>query len=324
MARGFEASNLSENCIHARPGQLLCACCMAGGAVCFPEEKAQVQSLQDAINRDQNVHIILKTAFDDAGARTELYHQLTPEQRKRDLDILHAMGETPETVRTAKIWTELLREYIPDCTSICAPYETQTGIWQNCPNAKEKYYSQGLAAICPPRDAKEKACAKSCSCQALADAKAVSVRAHHLMCMICVLGGPNPNEPLEEDNLVELWGKIRENPEIPITLLEGPGACVVCPPCYAFDPESRLCFVSCSLRDRKKDLDVFAKLGLQPGDTLSAREILRKIYQTIKTVEGICWFPQRRGFEWKNCVSIEDMSFAKGMETVAKDLGFDA
>lgn len=323
MKRGFESSDLSENRVEARPAELLCACCMHGGAACTAEDADRVACLRKRIREDSNVHVVLKTAFDEAGARTELYDQTTPAQRKRDLDILREMGATPETVRTAQAWSELLAEYIPDPAPICAPYERQTQDWQNCPNAHAGFYEKGLASLCLTRGDCEMACAKKSSCEMLEKADTFSVRAHHFLCMICFVGGKNPDEPLDEDNLYELWQKILREPDVPITVIEGPGDCIICPPCYAYNPESRLCFIAGSLRDRKKDLDVFSKISMVPGDTLPAREILYRIYKNIANVNGICRFEERRGFEWRNCRTHEWGAFERGMRIVADALSFD-
>ena len=323
MKRGFEASDLMENCIEARPSELLCACCMHGGAECTAENPEKVAALLKRIREDGNVHIVLKSAFDDCGARTELYEKTTPLQRKRDLDIMREMGAIPESVRTARFWQELLKEYIPHNEHICAPFETESEHWYNCSQANSECYENGVKTLCVNRDKTEKACVKESSCKALMASDHLTVRAHHFMCMICFLGGNNPNEPLVEDNLYELWQKILENPEIPVTVIEGPGDCVICPPCHAFNTESRLCIYPCSLRDRKKDIEVFAKLNMIPGDTIPAREMLWRIYKNIKRVDGICRFEERRVYEWKNCRPLTDESFVRGMRTVVKELHFE-
>ena len=322
MKRGFEGSDLSENIIEARPGEFFCACCKNGGAECTAEDPEKVDALLKRIKEDQNVHVVFKTAFDDAGARTELYEKTTVAQRKRDLDILRDMGTIPESVRTAKIWAQLMEEYIPSCSKICAPFKEEHPGYKNCSNADKDFYAKGLKSLCPERDKCEKACVKESSCKALAEAKAFSIRAHHLMCIICHRGGSAPDSPLIEDNLYEAWLKIVENHDIPITVIEGPGNCVICPPCYAFNKNTGLCFVSCSLRDRKRDTDVFSILGIQPGDTLPAREIYRRICKHIKNVKGICHFEERRGFEWKNCGQITDTRYMIGREDVMREFGF--
>lgn len=323
MKREYEASDLSVNMIEARPGELLCAHCKFAGAGCPLENEERVQELVDAICKDSQVHIKLRTAFDDVGGRTDLYDKTTPSQRRRDLEILRLMGEVPESIRTAFVWTRLLDEYLPDVSKVCAPNEVPSEVWPNCPNANADYYVKGRATLCPTRDTVVMACDKESSCKMIEESNHLTVRAHHLMCMTGFLARTDRDKPLAVDNLYEIWQKIVENPLIPITLIEGPGDCMVCPPCYGYNPESKLCFMQCSLRDRKKDLEVFARLGLKPGDTLPARELLYLYYKKIKSVDGICRFEERRGYDWRNCRSMEDTSYQTGMEYIAETLGFE-
>jgi len=323
MGKNFEFSDLKENYIEIRPGVLLCAFCKNGGACLTAETDEEVAKVLDAVRIDSNIHIVLKTAFDEAGARTELYEKTTQSQRKRDLDILRGMGATPETVRTFQTWTELLREYIPKSDHICAPHQVETQDWKNCPNAQSDYYETGLKTFCSMRTDEDMVVAKKCSCHKIETAKTLSVRAHHFLCMICFVGGTHSNAPIDEDNLYEVWQRILKDPEIPVTVLEGPGECVICPPCYAFDTDSGLCSIACSLRDRKKDLDVFAKIGMIPGETHSAKEILQRIYKNIKNIEGLCAFEERRGFEWKSCFTHKMGTFERGMAIVAEKLNLD-
>jgi len=324
MKREYEASDLSVNMIEARPGELLCAHCKFAGAGCPMEDPEKVQSLVDAIRKNHQVHIKLRTAFDDVGGRTELYDKTTPSQRRRDLEILRLMGVVPESIRTAFMWTRLLDEYLPDVSKVCAPNEVPSELWPNCPHAHEDYYEKGRKTLCPMRSACEMARDKVTSCKMIEEADHLVIRAHHLLCMTCYIGGSRYGEPLKEDNLYEVWKKIEENPDIPITLIEGPGDCMVCPPCYGYDPESKLCFVGCSLRDRKKDLESFARLGVHPGTTLPAREILRRYNERVKTVDGVCRYEERRGFDWKNCRPHTDPCYPKGRKIIAETLGFPA
>ena len=319
-ARPFEASDLGGNRVTARPGELLCACCMAGGADCVQEDCERVRALRDRIQSNPDVHVSLTTAFDEVGARTPAYESTTPAQRKRDLDILRELGATPETVRTARVWCELMAEYGVSPAALCAPYANETPDWRNCVNARADYFARGLQSICPGRGDDEMARAKRCSCAQLETAPTLSVRVHHFLCMICFVGGTYADAPIDEDNLYELWHRIVKTPEVPVTLIEGPGNCIICPPCYAFCPDTGLCVIGGSLRDRKKDLDVFARISLLPGDTLPAREILQRIYRNIASVDGLCRFDERRGFEWRNCRTHEWGTFEKGMAIVADTL----
>ncbi|NOZ21326.1 MAG: hypothetical protein GXP25_09585, partial [Planctomycetes bacterium] len=55
--------------------------------------------------------------------------------------------------------------------------------------------------------------------------------------------------------------------------------------------------------DYKKDLDVFQKLGLMPGATLTAREAFKLLYERITSTREICGYGDGvvRSEEWKIC-----------------------
>ena len=82
---------------------------------------------------------------------------------------------------------------------------------------------------------------KQKSCLEIEKSDRIIIRPHHLLCVICFIGGENNNIPLAEDNLFEIWDKMRNNPNIPVTIVEGPGECMVCPPCHSFVPERGIC-----------------------------------------------------------------------------------
>ena len=84
----FEKSSLYDQTAEATPTGLMCACCLSGGGKPPVSSLAEIQSLLDSIRRNPDIHVTLKTAFDEAGARTGLFEKMTPQERKRDLDIL--------------------------------------------------------------------------------------------------------------------------------------------------------------------------------------------------------------------------------------------
>jgi hypothetical protein len=57
------------------------------------------------------------------------------------------------------------------------------------------------------------------------------------------------------------------------------------------------------IKDYKKDLDVFQKLGLMPGATLPARRIFDLLYERITSTTEICGFGDgiMRSQEWTVC-----------------------
>ena len=104
-----------------------------------------------------------------------------------------------------------------------------------------------------------------------------------------------------------------EAPGLMITLVDGPGECVICPPCPGYDPDTGMCDLICSLKDRKKDMEVFCRLGLLPGDTLGASEIMHKIFDNISSVEGICKFSEETAHEWACCRTHVNDAYSKGV-----------
>lgn len=79
---------------------------------------------------------------------------------------------------------------------------------------------------------------------------------------------------------------------------------MVCPPCHGYEPERGLCYAGCHLRDRKKDLEVFQRLGLVPGDVLPAEKLISLIYDKLPTVKGICEYGASTSPEWDACSGV--------------------
>ena len=71
---------------------------------------------------------------------------------------------------------------------------------------------------------------------------------------------------------------------------------------------------ACHLRDRKKDLDTMMILGLLPGDTLTAQEIIDRIIKKIPKVTEICNYDLDTSHEWMSCGSAKSGRYEKGIE----------
>jgi len=109
------------------------------------------------------------------------------------------------------------------------------------------------------------------------------------MCLCCSYAGGQGDAPRPNDTLYEIHHRIRRDPEVPITLVEGP--CQACDCCDGFHPETGHCVHGGGLiRDYKKDLDVFQKLGLMPGDTMKARELFDLLFERIPSTRDICGY----------------------------------
>ncbi len=226
---------------------------------------------------------------------------------KRDLDVLQRLGMTPGSVMPAMDLFDQLITALPQADIITGYGVGGSRDWSSSPEEAanyEKGVAKGLGGIFQLRSEAEMARVKEESAQAIYEAETLRLRPHHVMCMTCFYGSHLDNmAPIEEDNLYEAIIAIQRNPDIPITLIEGP--CMICPPCHFYDPEANLCYlhVGIGMRDEKKDLDVLQLLGLEYGDTLPAREYLRLLYEHVPSTQLVCG--QKDGIErspsWRIC-----------------------
>ena len=307
----IELCDRDVNCVAIRPGRLLCLKCLnGGGCLPFMEEEKLDEKLK-LIKENPQVHIKLETSFDDMGARTLMFFRQSVQERKRDLDVLQKLGLLPGDIRIARDLYEMIDLRIKDVKEICGYNGKEGNNWPVCPLADKEFYAKGSKGLNKLKDKDLMKYWKEISCKEIEKADRLVIRAHHLLCIICYISR-DVYEPLAEDNLYELWMKMRNNPDIPVTLIEGPGDCMVCPPCYGFDNDRKLCFVGCHLRDRKKDVDTLQKLDMLPGETLPAVEIIRRIYENIPSNFGICDYEYVSAYQWKGCAGPE--RYQKGLK----------
>ncbi|MCL2298600.1 MAG: hypothetical protein FWC27_00435 [Firmicutes bacterium] len=295
----LEASDLDTNRMELEPRLLLCVNCMRGGGQCA--ETDRLAALCHTIEENPDVHITLVGAFDEVGARTGLFDTQTPAQRRKDLDVLQRLGLCFGDTRTARDLFCRISRRITTLEGICRYPANPCGKWPECALSGGEFYEKGNRPLRDAQEPGEMAARKARSCRALEEADRVVIRAHHLLCIVCFAGREDNGRPIPEDNLFEAWMKFRENPGIPVTLVEGPGACCVCPPCHSYHPARGVCVAACHLRDRKKDLDTFVALGLSPGDTLPARELYRRIMERIPEARAVCGYETDTSCEWTSC-----------------------
>jgi len=299
--------------LEMRPYQLMCLVCRIGAGQGDDPGDERLDDALRAIRRKPYTPITLRAnvssiyAFqnpgrDDDTPEGELYNV------KRDLDILQRLGLLPGTTMPAIDLFDLLFDAIHTARGICAYDEITSEEWRGCPRAfsgnYEKGREKGLAGIFRLRSKEEMARAKQESAQAIYTAERLFIRPHHFMCMTCFYGQHMDDlAPIEEDNLYEAIVAIQRNPDIPVTLKQGP--CMICPPCPYYDPEADLCYlhVGIGLRDEKKDLDVLQRLGLKYGDTIPAHRFLELLYERIPSTKLICGYGDGivRSPSWRIC-----------------------
>ncbi|HPU84063.1 MAG TPA: hypothetical protein PLE60_01830 [Candidatus Latescibacteria bacterium] len=291
----YRNDGLDRPAIRIRAHQLVSTVCWKGGVECPLLARDDAEAILARVGSDPTVSIQLTSPAE----RIPHYATVNPStrseaekrevfDRKRDLHVLQRLGLAPNDTRRARYLYTLLFDRIPTPDGLCA---FDTPGWEGCPLARsgayERVREKGWSAIVYSRTDAEMQAYRERSAAKIASADRLFVRPHHLMCLSCWYAGGKGVGPRPNDTLYEVMVRVRENPEIPITLVEG--CCMACDCCDGFHPETGRCVHDCGLiRDFKKDLDVFQKIGLMPGDTRPAREVFALIYERIPSTRDIC------------------------------------
>jgi hypothetical protein len=209
----------------------------------------------------------------------------------------------PGDTRRARWLYELLFERIDSPARICA---CDTPGWEGCPNAASGVYErvreQGWQTMVHARTREEMDESRRESARRIAEGDRIFLRPHHMMCLACWYAGGEGTGPRPNDTLFEILERLRREPTVPLTLIEG--TCEACYCCDGFDPATTRCTHAGGLiRDYKKDLDVFRKLGLAPGATMPARDFIRLLFERIPSTRDICGYGDGivRSEEWRIC-----------------------
>ena len=305
---------LSGSDLEIRPHHLLCAVCGLGGVECPLLSKDRIDYILHRVGNDATLRIKLVSNADEVvyfrNIRPEDYARMDTQEifnRKRDLDVLQKLGLAPGDTRRARYLYELLFERIETPRGICA-YDTTN--CEGCPHANsgayEKVRAEGWSAIVYKRSDEDKNEYRKTSVAEIYTGDRLYIRSHHLMCMACSYNGGTLNSPRPEDTIYEAIMRIQEDPDVEIVLVEG--CCSLCDPCDGYDTKTDRCVHGGGLiRDYKKDLDVFQKLGLMPGATMKARELFALLFERIPSTKAVCAYGDGviRSNEWGICGGAE-------------------
>jgi hypothetical protein len=226
---------------------------------------------------------------------------------------------TPGAIYPALDLLRLFTKEIKECQNICGAPSHAAEEWKGCKFASSGNYERGLkdavTKLTTTRGITERAVAKQESTRKMYEQEILEIRPHHLLCMACFANGKRfENLPiLKEDNLNEALEICQKNPDIPIKLVAGP--CMICSPCYGFDPCSGTCSADfgMGLRDQKKDLDTLRLLGLKYGDILTAIELYKLIFDRVANLTAVCGFTDanKTGPAWHVCSGENDLAGRK-------------
>jgi hypothetical protein len=122
----------------------------------------------------------------------------------------------------------------------------------------------------------------------------ITLEPYQIMCLICQTGG----KEVKKSNMTfeKILEKIRRNPDIPITL-----RCNVSS-VYAFqNPLKENISEEGELHKKRRNLYILQRLGLVPGATRPARQILNRLLKNITTSIEICGHEEGCLSAWKGC-----------------------
>lgn len=286
--------------------QLLGLICRKGGAECPLIDAERAGAILERMAADPTVSIRLVSDAEELPHYTWGADDPDPEDvlnRMRDLKVLQRLGLCPGDTRRARYLIELLFSRIETPWGICA-FDTEG--WEGCALATSRAYESVLDAgwheVVYCRSNEERAEYRERNEREVAEGDRLYIRPHHLMCMSCWYNGGTASGTRPNDTLAEMLERIHREPDVPITLVEGP--CEACDCCDGYHPDSGRCIHAGGLiRDYLKDLDVFQRIGLMPGDTLPAHEVLDLIYDRIESTSEICGYGDdvMTANEWSIC-----------------------
>ena len=310
--------------------ELPCLVCFAGGCPVPPDVESKYKKILETLHKDPMLPMRLKADLDIACVNTKKKDGIEPDELKfdycaykRDFDILRLLGISTGDIRPAYyIFNELFKE-LKDISSICSGSDANSKIWPACPNCEKGYYekvingkdvySSGVYKILqlPTKEGLVKE--KERTSAEIQKADHLYLRPAHLMCMLCVLGRDSYDEPMWQDNLVEIRRKIQEKPDIPVTLVLGTN-CDVCGPCPVFDKSRNLCLGH--QKPQLRDYMVLCQLGLVPNTTMSAKKLFDLVMSKIKNAKQICgWGDMKEtSNDWRNCVDVCSGNYEKAIE----------
>lgn len=317
--RGSKFTRPDVEPFEVRAHHLLCAICVAGGCDSPPAGRRTIGRLMRALWRYP--YVSLKVAADidlNRAHYLDIYagrgRRTVPKDfdrrradyvgRRKDLEVLRRLGIAPNTSLPAYLAYSILLRRAPTLKGICRSSSPASAVWPECPHARsgcyekitgERNYSskelaelgesldgKGMWAILRPRTREDVRAAKATSANMIRKADRLFIRPHHLLCMLCTA---DVLEPLMYDNLVELRERMKENPDILVTLTEG--CCMVCNPCPEYHTGENIC-IRTHIKDQLRDLMMLEKLDMKPGDTYTAKEIYERVYARMDSLRDVC------------------------------------
>ncbi len=137
----------------------------------------------------------------------------------------------------------------------------------------------------------------------------LKVRPYQLLCLICSFGEDSCGP--QDEKLKQIFEKIREIPTRPIMVVCNAGDM------FSYqDPGVTDDTIKGSDFDRLRDLEILHKLDLMPGAILPARLLLFRVFEQIRSSEGICGYEDSASGEWTGCKKAQSGCYEKALQNV--------
>ncbi|MFH0963756.1 MAG: hypothetical protein V2A58_07060 [Planctomycetota bacterium] len=141
----------------------------------------------------------------------------------------------------------------------------------------------------------------------------LDIRPYQLMCIVCRIG-EGASCDLASDRLDAILNVVRRDPALPLRLRCNVDAG------YRFQNPGRAEDTTESeLFNTKRDLEILKRLGLTPGATWPAIDLVRRLFAEIKSTRGICDYPGPPSPHWRSCRRAGSGFYEKGLA-----LGFES
>lgn len=133
------------------------------------------------------------------------------------------------------------------------------------------------------------------------------------MCLVCYLDSGKKNKPAPRE-ILRLQRIIKKAPNIPFQLVcNTDGLYSYQNPGHAADNCTSPVF------NEKHDLDILHKLGMSPGDTRPARDLIERLLSAIPSARNMCGYKKKAGF-WAGCPRAFSGSYERALKNAFKKL----
>lgn len=139
--------------------------------------------------------------------------------------------------------------------------------------------------------------------------KAVDIRPYQLMCLICRLGAEAGSNYYFNDELDRLDKVLQDDPNQPLTL-----RCNVESTFKFQNPGTELDTPEGELFNLRRDLTILQRLGLTPGGTYPATDLIRLFISNLKDCQDVCGALPNSPEVWQGCKFATTGNYERGLK----------